>query len=82
MSKKKQDDQALKEAREAEFKAKLSSMSLEEVLEMHPRLKKEIKSSQASGKVEVKSGVILDKDDLDPKKKYVTGPNGRGFVEA
>jgi len=41
-----------------------------------------IASLRAEGKVEAKSGVIFDVKKLDPKKRYVSGPNGKGFVES
>lgn len=44
-------------------------------------LEDELEKSKKDLGVSEENGIIMDKKKLDPKKKYLSGPNGKGFVE-
>ena len=44
-------------------------------------LEEGLEKSKKDLEVSEEHGIIMDQKKLDPKKKYVSGPNGKGFVE-
>lgn len=76
----------LLEAQEAveDYKKQLDIVNAEnsELSKRVKELEAKLEASKKTAELSRKSTVIMDAKKLDPKKKYVTGPSGKGYVEA
>ena len=61
---------------------KSESEDVKALTEKIKELEDALEKSSKDVKVMKDNGIIMDKKKLDPKKSYVTGPSGVGYVEA